>query len=351
MQRKLLLVVSLVILMTMSVATVASAQTNDNIVDIAAANDDFDTLHAAIVAAGLADTLASAVSTFTVFAPTDAAFAALEAANPGILDAVLSDPTGLLTTILTYHVVGGEYLSGDVLAATSLPTLQGESLTVSMRNGAPYVDDSQIVAVDIAAKNGVIHVIDSVLLPDIVVSSLAGSAADTTVTETEDMPDATSTEAGMTAEETDESEMSVADTTSTGTETAASGKTIAEVAAEAGNFTSLLNALEATGLAETFASPGRYTVFAPTDAAFAAFDASGFSAGELESILLFHVVGDTLSRDQLATDDLVPTLDGRPLMVNRDGSQILDISGAKVLVYDIQASNGVIHVIDRVLIP
>ena len=67
--------------------------------------------------------------------------------------------------------------------------------------------------------------------------------------------------------------------------------------------------------------------------------------------MMLHVVGDTITRDQLSTDDIRPRLDGRPLFVNRDGSTILDISGAKVEIFNIPASNGIIHVIDRVLIP
>ncbi len=129
-------------------------------------------------------------------------------------------------------------------------------------------------------------------------------------------------------------------------------QTIAEIAVAAGNFTSLLGALEATGLAETFAMPGNYTVFAPTDAAFAALGDMDLTQDELKAILIYHVVSDRLTRDQLATDDLVPTLSGgRPLFINSDDGQIIDISGAKLVMTDIQASNGIIHVIDRVLIP
>jgi len=323
MKRKALLFVALVLLFSFGVIG-ASAQTNDNIVDIAAGNADFETLHAAIVAAGLADTLASADAEFTVFAPTDAAFAALEASAPGTLASVLADPQGALTTILTYHVVPGRLMSGDVVAADMLTTVQGEALDVAVRNGEVYVDGARVTAVDIPAKNGVIHVIDSVLLP----KAITGAAA------AAEVPAATAAVAAdMTAD-------------------AAPLKSIAEVAAEAGSFTKLLGALQATGLATTFAMPGNYTVFAPTDAAFEALGDVNLSEEQLTTILLYHVVGDSLTRDQLATDDLVPTLaDGRPLFVNRDGGRILDISGAKVLVYNIPASNGVIHVIDRVLIP
>ena len=99
MKRKALLLLSLVLLLSFS-AMGAAAQTNDNIVDIAAKNSNFDTLHTAVVAAGLADTLASADAQYTVFAPTDAAFGDLD---PALLSAALADPKGALTTVLTYH--------------------------------------------------------------------------------------------------------------------------------------------------------------------------------------------------------------------------------------------------------
>jgi uncharacterized surface protein with fasciclin (FAS1) repeats len=294
----------------------AAAQTFvPNIMDIAAADDRFDTLEAAIKAAGLADTLASSNNTFTVFAPTDAAFAALPA---GTVESLLADPKGALTDVLLYHVVAGEQKSGAVLASDSLMTLQGTSLDVNLRNGLPYVNGSQIIITDIEAKNGVIHVIDAVLVPT---SSPAPAKA------TEQM------------------------------DKGAALPTIAEIAIADGRFNTLVAALTAADLAGVFLAPGDYTVFAPTDDAFAALPAGTVEAlladpsGLLTNILLYHVVGDSLSRDQIATDDFIPTLEGRSLVVNRSGSNIVDISGAKLLITNIQASNGVIHVIDTVLVP
>jgi uncharacterized surface protein with fasciclin (FAS1) repeats len=341
MKRKALMLVSLIILLSLSLVTAVSAQErpNDNIVDIAAKNPSFDTLHAAIVAAGLADTLASADNTFTVFAPTDAAFEALEAANPGILATVLADPEGLLTTILTYHVVAGEYQSGDVLANSSLLTLQGESLDISLRNDRPYVDNARILTTDVLAKNGVIHVINEVLLPDAITNPAPAVEAE--------MPAAA--EVDTTEAATDDAAM--ADDTAATNDTAGL-KTIAEVATEAGSFNQLLAALTATGLADTFAQPGNYTVFAPTDAAFEALGDISLTEAQLRSILLYHVVNDSLTRDQIATSSLIPTMsNGRPLFVNADDGIIMDINGAKVLIFNIPASNGIIHVIDRVMIP
>ena len=338
MKRKLLLMVSLVLLLSLGALGVA-AQTNDNIVDIAAKNNNFDTVHAAIVAAGLADTLASADAQYTVFAPTDAAFNNLGEASPDLLAAAMADPKGALTTVLTYHVVAGNYSSAELLEMGTVTTLQGEELTITTRNDMVFVNDARVVSADVPAKNGVIHAINRVLLPEAV------SAADTTdTTETTTASTTDSATTGTSTTSTDDA------TGATDADTAS--MTIAEIATEAGNFTSLLGALDATGWAETFAEPGNYTVFAPTDDAFAALGDVNLSQDELEAILLYHVVNDRLTRDQLATDDLVPTLSsGRPLFIYTDDGQIISISGAKLLMTDIQASNGIIHVIDRVMIP
>lgn len=296
-------------------APAAAQEYEPNIMDIVAADGRFDTLETAIKAANLADTVASADNTFTVFAPTDAAFAALPA---GVLDTLLADPEGALTNVLLYHVVPGENRAAAVLSADMLSTAQGASLDVSVRDGAAYVNDSQITVTDIEAKNGVVHVIDAVLVP--------GSAPAPADGEMEEMD-------------------------------GSSASTIAEIAANDGRFDTLVAALQAAGLAETFAQPGDYTVFAPTDDAFAALPAGTVEAlladpeGQLTTILLYHVVGDSLSADQIATDDYIPTLEGRALEVEVDDNIIQNIDGANILIYDIQASNGVIHVIDRVLMP
>ena len=130
------------------------------IVDIAAGNPDFETLVAAVTAAGLVDTL-NGEGPFTVFAPTDDAFAALPA---GTVDALLNDiPT--LTDILTYHVVSGALSAADVVAAGTLTALNGDTLTITQADGHTYINAVEILMTDIVASNGVIHVIGGVLLP------------------------------------------------------------------------------------------------------------------------------------------------------------------------------------------
>ena len=338
MKRNALVALALVFLLSLSVLT-AAAQTNDNIVDIAAKNRNFDTVHRAIVAAGMADMLASADAQYTVFAPTDNAFSNFGEANPAALAATLDDPQGALTTVLKYHVVAGKYSLDELVEAGKVTTLLGEELTITTRNDRVFVNNARVLTADIPAKNGVIHAINNVLLPE----SIAGMVAALAPAETA----ATTTTAANTTAAT------------TGAATAAAApsdnaalNTIAEITAAAGNFDTLIGLLKATGLDKTLATADRFTVFAPTDEAFAALGDGTWTEAQLESIVRYHVVTDRLTRDQLATDDLVPTLSaGHPLFIHRNGAQIVDISGAKVLMYDIPAGNGIIHVIDRVMIP
>ena len=138
-----------------------SADEEGDIVDTADAAGDFTTLVAAVQAAGLEETLRGD-GPCTVFAPTDAAF---EALPEGTVDALLEDPEGDLTSILTYHVVEGEYLSSDLSDGQTLTTLSGDDLTVSIDGGDVTVDGAQIVRPDIDAGNGVIHIINGVIRP------------------------------------------------------------------------------------------------------------------------------------------------------------------------------------------
>ncbi len=131
-----------------------------NLVDTAVAAGQFTTLVAAVQAAGLADTLANG-GPFTVFAPTDAAFAKLPA---GTVEALLANPDKL-RSILLYHVVAGKVYSGDVVKLTSAKTVQGSDVQIRTENGSVMVDGAKVVATDIESSNGVIHVIDTVILP------------------------------------------------------------------------------------------------------------------------------------------------------------------------------------------
>jgi uncharacterized surface protein with fasciclin (FAS1) repeats len=129
------------------------------IVDVAVQAGKFNTLVQAVQAAGLVETL-SGEGPFTVFAPTDEAFAQIPQET---LQAVLADKEQL-TAILTYHVVPGRLMAADVVRSTQLQTVQGQSITVSAEGGV-RVDDANVIQTDIEADNGVIHVIDKVIMP------------------------------------------------------------------------------------------------------------------------------------------------------------------------------------------
>lgn len=137
----------------------AAGEARKDIVDTAVAAGNFKTLATALQAAGLVETL-KGKGPFTVFAPTDAAFAKLP---PGALDSLLKDKAKL-TAVLTYHVVPGKVMAGQVVDLKEAKTVQGQSLTVSTTGGVK-VDGANVTTTDIEASNGVIHVIDAVVMP------------------------------------------------------------------------------------------------------------------------------------------------------------------------------------------
>ena len=147
--------------LVVSMGSMVRAQGKD-IVDTAVGAGQFKTLAAALQAAGLVETL-KGKGPFTVFAPTDAAFAKLPA---GTVETLLKpENKAKLTAILTYHVVGGKVMAADVVKVKSAKTVQGGAVTVNAMGGKVMIDGANVVTTDIAASNGVIHVIDSVLMP------------------------------------------------------------------------------------------------------------------------------------------------------------------------------------------
>ena len=289
------------------------------IVDVATEAGSFTTLLAAAEAAGLVDTL-NGEGPLTVFAPTDDAFAAA-LADLGLSAEELLADTDLLTSVLTYHVVAGEVKSTDLSDGMTAATVNGADITVDLSDGV-MINDATVVTADIEASNGIIHVIDSVLLPP---------AGDDAMEDDAMEDDAMEDESALPA-------------------------TVVDIAAEAGTFNTLLAAAEAAGLVDALTAEGPITVFAPTDDAFAAALADlGLSAEELladtdllTSVLTYHVVeGRVLSTD-LADGD-VPTLNGANITV--DLSDGVKINDATVVAADLEAENGVVHVIDSVLLP
>jgi uncharacterized surface protein with fasciclin (FAS1) repeats len=144
------------------VAAQAGKAPQKDIVDTAVAAGSFNTLAAALKAAGLVDTL-KGKGPFTVFAPTDEAFAKLPAGT--VEDLLKSENKAKLVSILTYHVVPGAVSSGEVVKMTSAKTVQGQSLKISTKDGGVMIDGAKVVKADVKASNGVIHVIDAVILP------------------------------------------------------------------------------------------------------------------------------------------------------------------------------------------
>ncbi|ADT68607.1 fasciclin [Pseudoalteromonas sp. S3260] len=153
------------VLASLTLSTAAHADHHGmkkDIVDVAAANGSFSTLVAAVKAAGLVDTL-KGDGPFTVFAPTDEAFAKLPAGT--VENLLKSENKDKLTAILTYHVVSGKVMAADVVKLDSATTVQGQSVNVTTNDGSVMINNANVVMADVKASNGVIHVIDTVLLP------------------------------------------------------------------------------------------------------------------------------------------------------------------------------------------
>lgn len=340
-----------------------------SIVDIAVNDGRFNTLVAAVTAAGLADTLAGE-GDFTVFAPTDDAFAMLP---EGTVEALLGDiPT--LTDILLYHVVPGSVYAADVVTLSSATMANGLPVSIEASDmGVMLNGSTQVIITDIQASNGVIHVIDSVLLPPFSVSN--DNAFNINFRTGPSLQDsrigAFPPEARAAAMGRDDSGEWVK-ISYDGAEgwvfaelTTPSGDvsslevvrgTIAEVAAEAGSFNTLLAAVGAAGLGDALNGEGPLTVFAPTDDAFAALPEGTVEAlladiPALTNILTYHVVPGAAYAADVVGLDSVTSLQGSAISitVNDDGVFLND--SAQVIVTDIMASNGVIHVINAVILP
>ena len=146
---------------------VAGTESQKNIIETAVAAGTFNTLVEAVKAAGLVETLSSP-GPFTVFAPTDEAFAKVPKA---VLDALMANKT-LLTAVLTYHVVPGEVMSSDLKNGMSVKTVEGSDVKITIGSAGVMVDNAKVIKPDIKASNGVIHVVDAVILPPVAVKAV-----------------------------------------------------------------------------------------------------------------------------------------------------------------------------------
>ena len=268
------------------------------VVDVVVNSDVHTTLEAAVIAAELADDLSGA-GPLTVFAPTDDAFAALP---PAFVTGLLANPTGQLADILTYHVLGAQVLASDLSDGQTATTLQGEDITVTINGNGVFVNNAQVTVTDIVTPNGVVHVIDAVMLPP-------------------SFP-----------------------------------TTVVDVVVDSDIHTTLEAAVISAELADDLSAEGPFTLFAPTDEAFAAVDPTVLSdlladpTGNLAQVLLYHALGAQVLSGDLSDGQIATTLQGEDVEVSINANGVF-INDAEVVVANIVTPNGVVHVLDAVMLP
>ena len=338
-------VLVIVVLMLVMIVPLAGAQ-EQSIVDIAVNDGRFDTLVAAVVAAELDGALSG--GEWTVFAPTDEAFAKL-GLDAGNIAAAMSKED--LTDILLYHVLTSSVSSGEAKGLLGDVTMaNGKIAGLKYFDDSLWVnDDSRVIIQDIVASNGTIHVVDNVILPPwprVAADVEVEMAAETAMAEQEAMAAPAETTAASEAAATP-----VAESTP-----AVSGNSIAAIAIQDGRFDTLVAAVVAADLAGALSS-GEWTVFAPTDDAFAKLGldagniAESFSKEELTDILLYHVLTQNVSSAE------AKTLLGDVTMANGKlaGLKYFDDSlwvndDSRVIIENVIADNGTIHVVDNVIL-
>jgi transforming growth factor-beta-induced protein len=283
---------------------------------------ELSTLVAALTATGLDEDLREE-GPFTVFAPSEAAFEAL----PEGLIPLLLEEEDLLRDILVHHVVDGLVLSPELIDTGRVTSLEGSTITVEVIEEPAETEDAQPVTYievggaatletpDQLATNGVVHVIDAVLIPS------------------------------DRADDFDELVDSIPEVTD-----------ILSTAEEAGNFEMLLALIDQAGLTSTLRGDGPFTVFAPTDTAFNRLTPAQRAALDedrdlLESVLSFHIVGRQVNTFDTSTQQFFPTLEGQGARLVNEGDGNYSFAGVSLRTIDIQATNGVIHVVDTVLVP
>lgn len=293
---------------------------NLDIVDNAVNANNVTTVVAAVKAAGLVDTLKSA-GPFTVFAPTNSAFEKLPAGTVATL--LQADKKADLTGILTYHVVAGAYTSDKLTDGLVLKTVNGKTLkfTHDAQGGIWINGSAKVETKNVISKNGVTHVIDTVLMPTA----------------------AQYMEVGV----------------EVGGALMVSNLDIVDNAMKANNVTTVVAAVKAAGLVDTLKGPGPFTVFAPNNAAFEKLPAGTVTSllapekkGDLTNILVYHVVAGAYTTDKITDGMTLTTVQGQKLTFKKGADGNLWINGkAMIKTPNVISKNGVTHVIDTVLIP
>lgn len=288
---------------TVAVTTAAHQNESQTLVDIALSNKDFSTLVTALKAAGLVETL-SGKGPFTVFAPTNEAFNKLP--KETLQSLLKPENKEQLASILTYHVVPSKVMSSEVVKVNTAKTVQGQTIDIKVADGKVRLNgSSNVIKTDIVASNGVIHVIDSVILP-----------------------------------------------------TATTPKTVVEIAMGDKSFSTLVAAVKAAGLAETLMGDGPFTVFAPTNEAFAKLPKETLESllkpenkEKLKSILLYHVVPGRVVASDVVDLKAAKSAQGQSIEIATANGKVSLNQSSNVIKTDIVGSNGVIHVIDTVILP
>ncbi|MCE7982952.1 MAG: fasciclin domain-containing protein [Caldilinea sp. CFX5] len=313
-------------------ATPAPAGQGGAIAAIVAARPEFVTLNEAITAVRLTTAL-NGERPYTLFAPTEEAFAALPA---GTLDALLASPS-TLANVLQNHLLIEEVSSARLTRLGRVLTALGQTLPVTLTAaGVVQVGEATIVEPDIEATNGVIHAIDTVLLPvNLVITPTTGTpgaSAATPVTATQVV------------------------TTAQIITTVAPTATIADVVRNSEELSTLETALGAAGLLQALQLPGELTLFAPTNAAFEAFPAGQLqpllnNTAAIANVMQYHLVADTALASDLVRLGQALSTTGQPLRVTVAANGVMQVNNARVIQTDIVTANGVIHLIDAVLSP
>ncbi len=367
---------------TMSLVSFTSAMQEETVVDIAMNSDVHTTLVSAVVAADLAETLSSD-GPFTVFAPTNDAFSKLPA---GTVEMLL-EPENIdtLRSILTYHVIPWKVMADDLSQGLMADTVQGDSVTFTHTNNAWYVNSAKIIATDLVADNWVVHVIDSVINPPLdddqllwaiyeiraILTETMEEKVDMALSKYNDLTRNMSMKNKMhldarlmiaidmyTQKSLDADFINVLNLLKYEILADLDAMSVVDAAVNSQMHTTLVTALMEANLVDTLSVDGPFTVFAPINSAFEKLPEGTLdkllaeeSKEWLRDILTYHVVAGAYMAWDITDGLMLETLNGESLQFTINNG-VVSINGmSTLLMTDIMTSNGIVHVIDDVLIP